>query len=346
MKQQATVKKRSNPISMNTAETLRYFYHPDHIGSTSWVTDSAKNGIQYCEYLPAKKLRFFSSLAFGNEKQVFHHAHCLRRFGEPFLDQRSTTWNSRYTFSGKERDGETGYSYFGARYYNSDISIWLSVDPLSDKYPNQSNYVYCSNNPIMRIDPNGEDDYFNENGVYLGSDFSKTDFVRVMSQENWDNTKMIFNENSEDEFETINQDLGILFSNVVSESNISDEVALKIYGHYNTTDCKLQAMNKAEDNGESGGMRINATGNTPTHIEIKIEGNKRTKVSDHFNEIVNMFSHEEQHEKDIKSGNIGNENKTEERAINAQKEHSSFSKTRPEYQKGVKKYGIKYGLNF
>ncbi len=156
MKKQAAVKEISNPISRNTPEKLRYFYHPDHIGSTSWVTDSAKNGIQYCEYLPAKKLRFFSSLAFGNEKLVFHYAHCLRRVGEPFLEKRSTTWNSRYTFSGKERDGETGYSYFGARYYNSDISIWLSVDPLSDKYPNLTAYAYCANNPVKLVDPNGE----------------------------------------------------------------------------------------------------------------------------------------------------------------------------------------------
>ena len=80
---------------------------------------------------------------------------------------RNTPENSRYTFSGKERDGETGYSYFGARYYNSDISIWLSVDPLSDKYPHQSNYVYCSNNPIRIIDPNGEDEWeVNERGEF------------------------------------------------------------------------------------------------------------------------------------------------------------------------------------
>jgi RHS repeat-associated protein len=128
MKKQPTVEARSTPIFRNTPEKLRYFYHPDHLGSTSWVTDSAKNGIQYCEYLP---------------------------YGEPFLDQRSTTWNSRYTFSGKERDGETGYSYFGARYYNSDISIWLSVDPLSDKYPNLTPYAYCANNPIKYWDPDG-----------------------------------------------------------------------------------------------------------------------------------------------------------------------------------------------
>ncbi|MBQ3734975.1 MAG: hypothetical protein II859_13560 [Bacteroidales bacterium] len=61
-----------------------------------------------------------------------------------------------YTFSAKEKDSETGLSYFGSRYYSSDLSIWLSVDPMSGKYPYQSNYVYCGNNPIMIIDPNGE----------------------------------------------------------------------------------------------------------------------------------------------------------------------------------------------
>ena len=60
-----------------------------------------------------------------------------------------------YTFSAKERDSETGLSYFGSRYYSSDLSIWLSVDPMSDDYPYQSNYVYCSNNPLMIVDPNG-----------------------------------------------------------------------------------------------------------------------------------------------------------------------------------------------
>ena len=66
---------------------------------------------------------------------------------------------SSYTFSAKEKDSETGLSYFGARYYSSDLSIWLSVDPMSDKYPYQSGYVYCGNNPIKVIDPNGEDEW-------------------------------------------------------------------------------------------------------------------------------------------------------------------------------------------
>ena len=88
-----------------------------------------------------------------------------------------------HTFSAKEKDTETGLSVtslrsvsssslsqaqtsltwrslirrFGARYYSSDLSIWLSVDPMSDKYPSLSPYTYCANNPIKLVDPNGED---------------------------------------------------------------------------------------------------------------------------------------------------------------------------------------------
>ena len=58
--------------------------------------------------------------------------------------------------SGKEKDSETGYHYFGARYYNSDLSIWLSVDPMSDKYPSLSPYNYCAWNPMRLVDPNGD----------------------------------------------------------------------------------------------------------------------------------------------------------------------------------------------
>ncbi len=44
-----------------------------------------------------------------------------------------------------------------ARYYNSDLSIWLSVDPMADKYPSTSPYTYCGNNPIVLKDPNGRE---------------------------------------------------------------------------------------------------------------------------------------------------------------------------------------------
>ena len=37
--------------------------------------------------------------------------------------------------TGKERDSETGFSYFGARFYDSDLMTgWLSVDPMADSF--------------------------------------------------------------------------------------------------------------------------------------------------------------------------------------------------------------------
>jgi RHS repeat-associated protein len=80
------------------------------------------------------------------------------------MTQRTISWNAPYTFSAKEKDVETGYGYFGARYYDSGLSIWLSVDPMSDKYPSMSPYVYCANNPVMLVDPDGRDWYEAEDG--------------------------------------------------------------------------------------------------------------------------------------------------------------------------------------
>ena len=65
-----------------------------------------------------------------------------------------------YTFSAKEKDSETGLSYFGSRYYSSDLSVWLSVDPMASKYPSLSPYVYCANNPVKVVDPNGEENVY------------------------------------------------------------------------------------------------------------------------------------------------------------------------------------------
>ncbi|MCR5193604.1 MAG: hypothetical protein K6D59_09900 [Bacteroidales bacterium] len=61
-------------------------------------------------------------------------------------------------FTGKEKDSETGYCYFGARYYDSDLSgLFLSVDPMADKYPSLSPYSYCAWNPVKLVDPDGKE---------------------------------------------------------------------------------------------------------------------------------------------------------------------------------------------
>ncbi len=73
-----------------------------------------------------------------------------------FVEQRSTAnYYTPYKFSGKEKDEETSYSYFGARYYMSDVSVWLSVDPMWEERSWLSPYNYCQLNPIMLTDPTG-----------------------------------------------------------------------------------------------------------------------------------------------------------------------------------------------
>ena len=62
-----------------------------------------------------------------------------------------------FVFTGKERDEETGYGYFGTRYmFHELMTMWLSVDPLADKYPSISPYAYCAWNPINCVDLNGD----------------------------------------------------------------------------------------------------------------------------------------------------------------------------------------------
>ena len=65
------------------------------------------------------------------------------------------TEREKYKFTSKERDDESSYDYFGARYYMSRIGRWGSVDVFQDNYISYSPYNYVTNNPIAFIDPNG-----------------------------------------------------------------------------------------------------------------------------------------------------------------------------------------------
>src|SRR5690606_446058 len=108
-----------------------YFFHPDHLGSSTVITDGAGYAYQIFLNLP---------------------------FGETMAEQRrSGTFNNAFKFNGKELDTETGLYYYGARYYNPRTSVWLSVDPMAEKYPSWSPYNYALLNPIYYIDPDGRD---------------------------------------------------------------------------------------------------------------------------------------------------------------------------------------------
>ena len=129
-------------------ENLQFFYHPDHLGSSSFITNLDGEVVQHIEYVP---------------------------FGEVFIEERNNVWNTPYLFNAKEFDEETGMYYYGARYYEPRLAIWISVDPISNFDPtNDENYIdgehnlgvynnfnlnpygYCYLNPVKLVDPNGK----------------------------------------------------------------------------------------------------------------------------------------------------------------------------------------------
>ena len=119
-------------IPNDTTKEETFFYHSDHLGSTSYITDDHANITQYDAYLS---------------------------YGELLVDEHSSSEDLPYKFNGKQFDEETGLYYYGARYLNSITSLWYGVDPLAEKYPEIGGYIYCHCNPIMRVDINGMDDY-------------------------------------------------------------------------------------------------------------------------------------------------------------------------------------------
>ncbi|MBQ8019244.1 MAG: RHS repeat-associated core domain-containing protein [Paludibacteraceae bacterium] len=105
------------------------------LGSTSYVTDADGNIAQHIEYIP---------------------------YGEVFVEERNNSFSTNYLFNAKELDNETGLYYYGARYLDPTGAMWLSVDPMWEKYAGMSPYNYCAGNPVKMVDPDGR-----ENTVFL-----------------------------------------------------------------------------------------------------------------------------------------------------------------------------------
>jgi len=110
-------------------ETEIYWFHSDHLGSSSYITGRDGEVTQNIEYFPS---------------------------GEVFVENHNIkSNNSPYKFNGKELDAETGYYYYGARYYNPRVSLWLNVDPMAEALAGRSPYEYTLSNPLRYTDPTG-----------------------------------------------------------------------------------------------------------------------------------------------------------------------------------------------
>ena len=115
-------------IPNDTTKEETFFYHSDHLGSTSYITDDKANITQYDAYLP---------------------------YGELLVDEHSSSEDLPYKFNGKQFDEETGLYYYGARYMNPMTSIWYGVDVFQENKADVASYLYCFGNPINLTDPDG-----------------------------------------------------------------------------------------------------------------------------------------------------------------------------------------------
>ncbi len=109
-------------------EPHQYWFTADHLGSSAFVTDASGVAIQHLEYMA---------------------------FGEVFVDERRTGFGTPYKFNGKELYCESGYYYYGARYYDPRMARFLSVDPLASDMPAWGSYTCTFDNPIRLVDPTG-----------------------------------------------------------------------------------------------------------------------------------------------------------------------------------------------
>ncbi len=126
-------------LKLPPASGSLHYYHQDHLGSSTCVTDADGNVVEESAFYP------------------FGYSRCRSQFG---------SGAAKYLFSQKEKDEESGLIYFESRFLASTIARYTRVDGravgqnrkwLSN--PQKLNpYVYCRNNPINFTDPDGFDD--------------------------------------------------------------------------------------------------------------------------------------------------------------------------------------------
>ena len=301
-------------LSGNT-QTIHY-HHKDHLGSVRAITDGSGSTIEQNAYYP-----------FGGR----------HNFGQTYAQIAS----NRYKFNGKELQttGNLGLLDYGARMYDAKIARWLVQDPLAEKLYSVTPYRFSLNNPTNIVDPDGLSDYFDFNGQYLGSDGANDDFVRIITQENWQKIQIT----NQDGVTESNVELALQLSTAFSEANMEIDAILNVYDNYNITGLDL----KAKDD-KSAGMTFvieadDISKQLIPYIRIPVQNNRKNKFIDNANNIINSFAHENTHYRDYKKLGLEGYLKMpkairEKRAIAGQKHHPSYSKTTESYKNAVSKY--------
>ena len=171
-------------VTFSDGSTISYLYSADgvklrtihKIGSTTTTTYYCnnvvyENGVQklllteegYIS-LNDNKYHYYLKDHQGNNRVVINQNGNVEETNHyyPFGGVFASSQNVQpYKYNGKELDTKKGLNLYdyGARQYDAAIGRFTTMDPMTEKYYEWSPYTYCKNNPINRIDPDGNDDY-------------------------------------------------------------------------------------------------------------------------------------------------------------------------------------------
>lgn len=250
----------------------------------------------------------------------------------------------RHTFSGKEDQSRTPagspYLDFGARMYSPDCARWLSVDPMAEKYYGIGTHVYCAGDPVNRIDPDGMTDYFRRDGSFVYSDDFDNGMIRILS----------FDEPIDERFNSLDDICGDLLLNsyyfyeAITNGQIEQEAAIKIYDHYNTTGLPLMPNS-------DGTRSMGFYGNTDSPYILVDITNSRLTMDSYFNLSNRLNNHEGYHYQVWKdNGSIARTvNKREQfseeiLAVVSQMNATTWQSTTKDFKKDALQYQLKYIL--
>ena len=117
-------------------------------------------------YLIPVQLKWNGSVSYHESNSGFNVVHPFQRLFQYKYIENNQNANLK-GFNGQEKDNEVGEGIYTAEFweYDSRIGRRWNLDPVVK--PWQSSYSCFSNSPISRIDPLGDDDYFDNKGVFL-----------------------------------------------------------------------------------------------------------------------------------------------------------------------------------
>ena len=170
-------------VSFSDGSTITYTYGADgtklrtvhKIGSTTTTTDYCgnviyENGTQklllteegYINLAGTQQYHYYLKDHQGNNRVVINRSGTVEETNHyyPFGGVFATAGNTQpYKYNGKELDTKKGLNWYdyGARHYDAVLGRFITVDALYDKHFKVSPYVYCGNEPVGRIDPDGND---------------------------------------------------------------------------------------------------------------------------------------------------------------------------------------------